>query len=108
MAYQGYGHGLDPEGIRRIHKDFICNYLPDLTVLLLLAPEEGLLRASHGGSKKLDRMESQNIEFHSRVFKGYQKLAEIEPERFITVDAEDSAENISAKITEEICKRLEV
>jgi thymidylate kinase len=52
-------------------------------------------------------MESQALDFHSRVYDGYKKLAEIEPERFIAIEASGDPAGISIKIQTELNKRME-
>ncbi len=106
MAYQGFGRGLSTKLITEAHQGFLGGFLPDFTILLLIKPEQGLERARHGGSKQLDRMESQDIDFHNRVFTGYQKLAESEPQRFIAISVEGDAESIALKIQKELQRRL--
>lgn len=106
MAYQGYGRGLPTELITQTHTGFLGGFLPDFTILLLIEPQQGLERARHGGSKQLDRMESQDLEFHQRVFQGYKKMAELEPDRFIAIAASGDASSISQKIQNELSKRF--
>lgn len=107
MAYQGYGRGIDPDKIRNAHKTFLPGFLPDYTVLLHISPEKGIERARHGGTKSLDRIESEDIEFHKRIFDGYHQLAKDEPERFISVSANDGVpEQISEKIINQLLQRV--
>jgi dTMP kinase len=106
MAYQGYGRGLATEMIRTAHEQFLPGFLPDLTILLLIKPETGLKRALHRGTKSPDRMESQNIEFHQRVYEGYKSLAKNEPKRFVLVNNEGDPKQISALICKELEKKL--
>lgn len=108
MAYQGFGRGLNPELIKQTHKNFLGNFLPDLTVLLLLSPDEGLHRARHGGQKKLDRMESQAISFHKKVYEGYKQLAKDEPQRFLSIQVDDRPEIISDRLQREVIKKLKL
>lgn len=106
MAYQGFGRGLSPELITDAHASFLGGFLPDFTILLLIEPEHGLERARHGGRKQLDRMESQDLDFHNRVYQGYQTLAKSEPERFIAINAKGDAPVIAQKIQSELKKRM--
>ncbi|MGM0598445.1 MAG: dTMP kinase [Candidatus Rifleibacteriota bacterium] len=106
MAYQGYGRRLATNMIRAAHEQFLPGFLPDLTILLLINPETGLKRALHRGKKSPDRMESQTIEFHKRVYEGYQKLAANEPERFILIENQGDPKQISALIRKELEKKL--
>ncbi len=63
---------------------------PDLTFLLDLAPEFAQERVENP-----DRIERENIEFHTRVRNEYIELARMNPERIFVIDALDSIENIS-------------
>ncbi|MFZ5952629.1 MAG: dTMP kinase [Candidatus Rifleibacteriota bacterium] len=106
MAYQGFGRGLDPNLITQTHQSFLCGFLPDYTILLLIEPEHGLERARHGGRKQLDRMESQALDFHRKVFMGYKRLAESEPDRFLSIEATGDPSMISAQIHNELNSRM--
>ena len=98
MAYQGYGRGIDPQKIENVHATFLPDFKPDITIVLAIDPAKGLERARHGGTKDLDRMESEALDFHKRVYKGYLKMAEAEPERFLLIKAEGTPEEIFDKI----------
>ncbi len=106
MAYQGYARGLDPHKVREIHAQFLPGFLPNCTVLLQIAPEQGLERARHGGRKQHDRIESEALDFHRRVYEGYNSLAQQEPERFVVVQADGDPQSIFARIIEGLKKRL--
>ena len=66
--------------------------LPDRTILLDLDPEVGLKRAS--SRNELDRFESENIEFHKRLRRSFLDAADANPDRFLTVDAEQEPNKI--------------
>lgn len=105
MAYQGYARGIGAEKVRDIHETFLPGFLPDVTILLQIAPEKGLERARHGGRKQLDRIESETLAFHQKVFDGYNAVAANEPERFIVVHGEGEPTHISARIISELQRR---
>ena len=90
-AYQGAGRGI-PKNIidNLVNQTEIM--LPDRTILLDLDPEVGLKRAS--SRNELDRFESENIEFHERLRKSFLGSAEDNPDRFITVDAEQEPDKV--------------
>lgn len=106
MAYQGFARGIDPRKIREIHEQFLPGFLPQCTVLLQIAPEQGLERARHGGRKQHDRIESEALDFHRRVYDGYNSLAQQEPERFVLVQADGDPLQISQRILEGLAKRI--
>jgi len=68
--------------------------LPDLTILIDLPPEEGLVRAKKRG--EFDRLERENLEFHRRVRKGFLELAK--DRRFRVVDGLKSPEEIFSAV----------
>ncbi len=108
VAYQGYGRGLGAEKVRKAHEEFLGDFLPSLTILLQIAPADGLKRANHGGTKQLDRMECEEISFHERVFDGYNQMAEKEPERFFKVDAVGDPDEISKQIIAAVAKKFDL
>lgn len=89
IAYQGYGRGF-------LSKDFLYDLnhmasgglLPDLTLLLLVKPEIGLMRSKIRDHGQSDRMEQEAFAFHQKTCQGYLDLAKEHPQRIFTVDAE--------------------
>ncbi|KOX16424.1 dTMP kinase [Nocardiopsis sp. NRRL B-16309] len=94
LAYQGAGRDLAPDEIRGISDWATQDLVPDLTVLLDVSPEAGLSRL--GGPA--DRIESESLEFHDRVRKGFLALAKQAPERYLVVDASEPQDRISKEI----------
>jgi dTMP kinase len=64
-AYQIAGRGLPEEEIRAANRLATAGLVPDLTLLLDIAPSTGLERADARGSR--DRMERADDDFHRRV-----------------------------------------
>ena len=82
IAYQGYGRGLDLDLIKVANQIATQELKPDLTVLLDLAPEQGLSR-----KWSRDQFETIQLDFHHRVREGYLKMAVAEPDRWLVIDA---------------------
>lgn len=104
LAYQGVARGLDTALIRDLHERFCLNLKPDLTFLLDLTPDTGLLRAwkqLNSGSRTdtESRFENETLAFHERVRAGYLAIAAKEPERFRIVDASQSQDQVQSQIT---------
>lgn len=76
-AYQGGGLGLPAEDVAAANRLATAGLLPDLTVVLLLDPGEGLRRKGRRG----DVIERRALEFHQRVYEAYRALCTREPER---------------------------
>lgn len=105
-AYQGYGRQLDFDTLRLITRFATQALIPDLTIYLDLAVEEGLRRkerANTAGQGEWNRMDRLEVEFHQRVRDGYLEMARTEPERWLVVAATDTVEAINGLI----CNRLE-
>ena len=104
LAYQGVARGLDMTLILDLHKLICRNLKPDLTFLLDLTPDTGLLRAWNQlkSGSRMDtesRFEKENLAFHERVRAGYLEIAEKEPERFRLIDASQSQDQVQDRIT---------
>lgn len=104
LAYQGYGHGLDLDNLHTITEFVTGGLIPDLTLLLDLSPEEGLERRKHAGH--WNRLDDYDLEFHRRVRDGYLRLAEADPDRWLSIDASRSPEQVQEEIRAAVMARL--
>jgi dTMP kinase len=75
----------------------------DLVVLLDLSPEQGFDRMA---GRRLDRIESEERDFHERVRGGYLHQARQDPERWQVVDASAAPEAISDSIWDRVQQKL--
>ena len=96
LAYQGYGHQNTVASLEGIILYATGGLIPDLTILLDLAPEVGLQRRLDAGG--LNRLDAYDIDFHHRVRNGYLKLAGAAPDRWVVVDADRSFEAIQGDL----------
>jgi dTMP kinase len=98
LAYQAAGRALDNGEVRRLSRWATGGLAPDLTVLLDLAPEEGLRRATGPG----DRLEAETLEFHRRVRSAFRTLAARDSARYLVLDAgrgiDEVAEAVLARV----------
>lgn len=106
VAYQSGGRGLDRALVESANRLACGAVRPNLTVLLDLAPERGLGRASVRDQGRSDRFEALDAEFHRRVRAAYLALAVAEPARFAVFDASRPAEELSDDIWNEVTRRL--
>ncbi|MDA0182439.1 dTMP kinase [Solirubrobacter phytolaccae] len=93
LAYQGGGRGLGVEEIRALNAFGTAGLEPDKTLLLRIAPEQGLARIA---GREADRLEQAGGEFFSRVAMTYDELAAAEPGRFVVLDAARPPETVLA------------
>ena len=100
VAYQGYGRGLDVQLIHRLNSAATAGLAPDLTVLFMIDPAEGLRRAmgATGGDGQGDRIEAAGLAFHQRVLEGFASIAQQDPERVAVVGAAGTIEEVSAAV----------
>ncbi len=105
LAYQGVGQGLGRERVADLSKIAIHEIVPDLTLILDLAVEAGLKRATgrRGGKHRYERMDRA---FHERLRQGFLEIAECEPERCAVIDASGSVKKTGRKILETVAERL--
>jgi len=96
LAYQGAGRTIPLDDVRMLSRWATEGVQPDLTVLLDLPPEVGLARAR--GRAVADRLESESLEFHQRVRQTFLALAEVEPDRYLVLDARSSPDELAAAI----------
>ena len=91
IAYQGYGRNLG-KSVKVMNQYAVRNAVPDLTIFFDLPPEKGRERIRRG-NMTFDRLEEENIDFHNRVYRGYQEIIE-EEERFAVIDASKTEEQV--------------
>jgi dTMP kinase len=88
VAYQGGGRGFEPGLIQEIVQLATGGLMPDLTLLFDLSVAESAVRTRRRvASKNTDRLDSEDVEFHTRVRNAYLEIAKAEPERFRVIDA---------------------
>ena len=125
-AYQGYGRQIPLYYVRLINEFATQNIKPDVTFLLDCSPENSLERVVSPQielpfesvdddltDRRIDfentrRFEEESRDFHERVRKGYQKIAEKEQERIHVIDATLDPEEIGETIWEIVGEKLAV
>ena len=105
-VYQGVARKIDSETAARINRFAVGDARPDLTILIDIEPEAGMARVHSRSNGQLDRMESEAIEFFKAVRKGYLKLAEAEPDRFLILDGSESISALQEQIWNAVQTRL--
>ena len=102
LAYQCYGKGLSMDFIDFIHKESKL-LTPDLTFYLDISAKKSKERIS---SRKMDRMESESVEFFEKVRHGYLEIAKNNPSRIVCLDANKSIEELKTEIFNRTLKQL--
>lgn len=97
FAYQGCGRNLGGELVRRLNHLATGGLMPDLTIVIDLAPEEAA-RRSINMDWTADRLEGERADFHRRVREGYLQLAREEPKRVKIIDGRGTVEQVQEQI----------
>jgi dTMP kinase len=102
LAYQGWARGVGEQDVLTLNVWATQGLFPDLTLLLHLEPEAGLLRSL----EEPDRIEVESGEFHAKVADAYLKIAEEHPERFVVIDADDTPDRVHEQVIEALQRVL--
>lgn len=105
LAYQGGGRGVDIEALRRLHRDACGDIWTDLTLLLDLPPPAAVSRR-RASELPFDRMERAPEEFHQAVYATFRRLADVDPQRIVIVDATGPAVAVSHRVWQVVADRL--
>ena len=105
VAYQGYGHGLGRDWILDLHALVFGTFAPDLTLILDIAPDQGLQRAT-AGNRGEDRYERMGAAFHSRLRKGFLDIAQRDPSRCAVIDATGDIDEVQKAIRRIVSQRM--
>jgi dTMP kinase len=96
VAYQGYARGLNMDFIRALNRFATIGRSPDLTVILDLTPEESLARRIERNES--DRIEAEDLSFHSKVRDAFLKIASEEPGRVKIISSAGSIDSVHNEI----------
>ena len=96
-AYQGGGRNIQTSCIDMLDQWIVNDCYPDLTLLLDINPDLGLMRADKRQIKK-DRIEHEQIDFFNRVREIYLKRAQQDPGRIKIIDASANLESVTLQI----------
>lgn len=102
IAYQGFGRELG-DSVAVINAYAVNNCMPDVTFLMKLNPEIGKSRIR---TSDQDRIEMEKLEFHNKVFAGYEALELEFPDRIVGIDATRNIEEISDEILSHVERLL--
>jgi dTMP kinase len=97
LAYQGIGRGLGVESVLALNLPAIRGLLPARTFLLRVDVDEALRRR-----EKVDRIEHGDRDFAIILDRAYRELAELYPERIVTVDASQPEDELAAEIHDRV------
>jgi dTMP kinase len=103
-AYQGYGRGIDLGIIETLNRLVTKGVRPNLTVLLDCAVDIGLRRKAE--SAEMDRFEKEDLAFHKKIKKAYDKMSKADPKRFFVIDGSLDIDTIHKTIRKKVAALL--
>jgi len=106
LAYQGYGHQVNLDELKTIVQFATGGLKPDLTLLLDVEVEVGLKRKLD--ASEWNRLDAYELDFHRRVRRGYLEMAQVEPERWVVIDAGQPPDVVQAAIRDVVLGRLKI
>jgi dTMP kinase len=106
-AYQGWGRGIDHEGVKRLNRIATSGVTPDLTFYLDIDSGEVERRKVCAGLIE-DRMESSGKAFYDRVREGYLEIARTETRRFVVLNGIEPIDVLKEKIWTVVSQRLKL
>jgi len=104
IAYQGHGRELGAEEVERLSLWATDGLLPDLTVLLDLAPDAARARMTG----ELDRIEQADPEFFERTRDAYLERVDLDPGRYVVVSADADIASIQMETRGHVARALEL
>ncbi len=94
LVYQGIARNLGVDNVLTINKFAIKDVLPTKTIFFDVDPVIGLERINLNKTREINRLDLEGLEFHQKVYEGYKKIIENEPQRFIVIDASLSIDEV--------------
>lgn len=104
IAYQGGGRDLDDKDIEGMIK-MLKLPIPDLTILLDVPVETGLMRAKE--RSELDRFEKEDIDFHKKIRQSYLNLQKRYPDRIIIFNASMNENDVFKEVLNYIKSKID-
>lgn len=106
LAYQGHARGLGIEEVYDINKFAIQDLMPNITLLFDIDPQKGLERIAANDEREKNRLDLEKLDFHKKVYEGYQILTEQYPDRIQKVNADQSIELVERSAYDKILSYL--
>jgi len=105
LAYQGYARGLGADRVNELHKVVMSGFEPDLTILFDMDPVLAQKRVETRG-ESLTRFDTESLDFHKSLRTAFLKIADENPNRVYTVDADGSRANVHNRILFALTKQF--
>jgi dTMP kinase len=104
-AYQGGGHGLPMDDLRKVQEYATGGLLPDLRLLIDIPVEIGLARR-HADAESVNRIDLAPDTFHQRVRQTFLALADADPAGWSVIDGRDDVATVARTVHTEVQSRV--
>lgn len=84
-VYQGIARGLGMDIVKTVNDIATRKLVPDITFFMDIDPDTAIKRRLDVAEP--DRLESEDISFHWKVYEGYDKIADMYPDRIKRINA---------------------
>ena len=88
IAYQHYGLGINKNLIKLINKNILNNVKPDFTFLMKIGINESFKRLRKRFN--LNRYDEFNKNFYKNVQKGFLKLSNLQPRKYMIINSKNT------------------
>ena len=106
-AYQGGAGGVDDDDVLALHAIGSGGLLPDLTILIDLAPAESAKRAKIRDGNASDRIGAKDEAYHAAVRERFELIATDAANRFVRIDGSGDPGDVNARIMQAIVPLVE-
>ncbi|MFB0611403.1 dTMP kinase [Aurantiacibacter poecillastricola] len=97
-AYQAGGGEWSDDAILSLHTLGSHALMPDLTFLLQAGSADIAARLRERDGDDADRIGGKSAAYHARVAEHFRRLATVDPERFVIIDAAGTPEEVHGRI----------
>lgn len=105
LAYQGYARGLGATHVKAVHDAVMEGFEPDLTILFDMDPVLAQKRVETRG-ENLTRFDAESLDFHKTLRQAFLDIAEENPNRIHTLDADGARGNVQNRILFALTKQF--
>lgn len=106
LAYQGYAREIGIDEVLAINQFAIEGCMPSLTLYFDIHPELGLKRIALNNEREKNRLDLEKLEFHQKVYEGYQIILKRFPERIKRINAAEEIDKVTLNVLNNILSHL--
>ncbi len=106
LAYQGHARKIGIDKVLDVNLFATEDTYPDLTLFFLIKPEDGLKRIAANKNREVNRLDLEKLPFHQSVYDAFVSLSERYADRYVTIDASKSFEEVVNDAYNVIVSRL--